>query len=152
MIKPFCIILPEIEKPQRKVRIYSNVKYALRLERRGMCLTVVYIFQIQFREKVLWTAITLFIFLVCCQVCKSKSFSIVCIYEVVWIYFNFKFNLRFCFPFQGEPQLLISPIIIQTLSILYISIIYILLSLGYIGVWHMIFVKFVLNGTGLLEK
>jgi len=25
-------------------------------------------FQIQFREKVLWTAITLFIFLVCCQV------------------------------------------------------------------------------------
>ena len=24
--------------------------------------------QIQFREKVLWTAITLFIFLVCCQV------------------------------------------------------------------------------------
>lgn len=25
--------------------------------------------QIQFREKVLWTAITLFIFLVCCQVC-----------------------------------------------------------------------------------
>lgn len=26
--------------------------------------------QIQFREKVLWTAITLFIFLVCCQVSK----------------------------------------------------------------------------------
>ena len=25
-------------------------------------------FQIQFREKVLWTAITLFIFLVCCQI------------------------------------------------------------------------------------
>nr|Q25147.1 RecName: Full=Protein transport protein Sec61 subunit alpha [Halocynthia roretzi]BAA05019.1 HRSec61 [Halocynthia roretzi] len=41
VIKPFCIILPEIEKPQRKI---------------------------QFREKVLWTAITLFIFLVCCQI------------------------------------------------------------------------------------
>lgn len=41
IIKPFCIILPEIEKPQRKI---------------------------QFREKVLWTAITLFIFLVCCQI------------------------------------------------------------------------------------
>jgi len=40
-IKPFCAILPEIEKPQRKI---------------------------QFREKVLWTAITLFIFLVCCQI------------------------------------------------------------------------------------
>lgn len=26
------------------------------------------VYQIQFREKVLWTAITLFIFLVCCQV------------------------------------------------------------------------------------
>lgn len=36
-------------------------------------------FQIQFREKVLWTAITLFIFLVCCQVsniCATQSNSI----------------------------------------------------------------------------
>uniref|UniRef100_H2ZA99 Translocon Sec61/SecY plug domain-containing protein n=1 Tax=Ciona savignyi TaxID=51511 RepID=H2ZA99_CIOSA len=41
LIKPFCAVLPEIEKPQRKI---------------------------QFREKVLWTAITLFIFLVCCQI------------------------------------------------------------------------------------
>nr|CAD7416384.1 unnamed protein product [Timema poppensis] len=41
VIKPFCGILPEIAKPERKI---------------------------QFREKVLWTAITLFIFLVCCQV------------------------------------------------------------------------------------
>jgi len=40
-VKPFCAVLPEIEKPQRKI---------------------------QFREKVLWTAITLFIFLVCCQI------------------------------------------------------------------------------------
>ena len=40
-VKPFCSILPEIQKPERKI---------------------------QFREKVLWTAITLFIFLVCCQV------------------------------------------------------------------------------------
>lgn len=40
-LKPFCSILPEIEKPQRKI---------------------------QFREKVLWTALTLFIFLVCCQI------------------------------------------------------------------------------------
>lgn len=31
-------------------------------------LTECFVFQIQFREKVLWTAITLFIFLVCCQV------------------------------------------------------------------------------------
>ena len=29
-----------------------------------------FLLQIQFREKVLWTAITLFIFLVCCQVGK----------------------------------------------------------------------------------
>jgi len=41
MIKPFCAVLPEIQKPERKI---------------------------QFREKVLWTAITLFIFLVCCQI------------------------------------------------------------------------------------
>ncbi|KAF5301940.1 hypothetical protein FQR65_LT19162 [Abscondita terminalis] len=41
VIKPFCSILPEIAKPERKI---------------------------QFREKVLWTAITLFIFLVCCQI------------------------------------------------------------------------------------
>uniref|UniRef100_A0A8C4QCS8 SEC61 translocon subunit alpha 1a n=1 Tax=Eptatretus burgeri TaxID=7764 RepID=A0A8C4QCS8_EPTBU len=41
VIKPFCAILPEVQKPERKI---------------------------QFREKVLWTAITLFIFLVCCQI------------------------------------------------------------------------------------
>ena len=41
LVKPFCSILPEIQKPERKI---------------------------QFREKVLWTAITLFIFLVCCQI------------------------------------------------------------------------------------
>ncbi|XP_037703089.1 protein transport protein Sec61 subunit alpha isoform X2 [Choloepus didactylus] len=41
VIKPFCAVLPEIKKPERKI---------------------------QFREKVLWTAITLFIFLVCCQI------------------------------------------------------------------------------------
>lgn len=40
-MKPFCSILPEIQKPERKI---------------------------QFREKVLWTAVTLFIFLVCCQI------------------------------------------------------------------------------------
>merc|ERR1719206_40931 len=40
-VKPFCSILSEIQKPERKI---------------------------QFREKVLWTAITLFIFLVCCQI------------------------------------------------------------------------------------
>ena len=40
-MKPFCSVLPEIQKPERKI---------------------------QFREKVLWTAITLFIFLVCCQI------------------------------------------------------------------------------------
>merc|ERR1712112_391043 len=41
LIKPFCAVLPEIQKPERKI---------------------------QFREKVLWTAITLFIFLVCCRI------------------------------------------------------------------------------------
>jgi len=40
-VKPFCAILPEIAKPDRKI---------------------------QFREKVLWTAITLFVFLICCQI------------------------------------------------------------------------------------
>lgn len=40
-MQPFCSFLPEVSKPERKI---------------------------QFREKVLWTAITLFIFLVCCQI------------------------------------------------------------------------------------
>lgn len=40
-VKPFCAILPEVQKPERKI---------------------------QFREKVLWTAITLLIFLLCCQI------------------------------------------------------------------------------------
>ena len=52
-VKPFCSILPEIQKPERKI---------------------------QFREKVLWTAITLFIFLVCCQVSQkgAKWFNYLC--------------------------------------------------------------------------
>ncbi|XP_064399121.1 protein transport protein Sec61 subunit alpha [Halichondria panicea] len=40
-LRPFVSILPEVAKPERKI---------------------------QFKEKVLWTAITLFIFLVCCQI------------------------------------------------------------------------------------
>lgn len=41
LVKPFLPILPEVQRPERKV---------------------------QLREKVLWTIITLFIFLVCCQI------------------------------------------------------------------------------------
>lgn len=40
-MKPFCGFVPEVSKPERKI---------------------------QFREKMLWTAITLFVFLVCCQI------------------------------------------------------------------------------------
>lgn len=119
MIKPFCSILPEIGKPQRKVSwtclflasflpfgvpyfvschgirtFYSRAEFEWP-SGFGNALAYVDIFyrgreireddnchweisilmnfffpflQIQFREKVLWTAITLFIFLVCCQV------------------------------------------------------------------------------------
>lgn len=41
LIRPFMVIIPEISNPERKI---------------------------QFREKVLWTMVTLFIFLVCCQI------------------------------------------------------------------------------------
>eukprot|EP00128_Syssomonas_multiformis_P018763 Colp12_sorted_trinity150504_noHs@25030 len=41
LVRPFLSVLPEVAQPDRKV---------------------------QFREKVLWTAVTLFIFLVCCQI------------------------------------------------------------------------------------
>jgi protein transport protein SEC61 subunit alpha len=41
LVKPFMSLLPEVAQPDRKV---------------------------QFREKILWTGITLFIFLVCCQI------------------------------------------------------------------------------------
>lgn len=41
LVKPFCQVVPEIQKPERKI---------------------------QFKEKVLWTAVTLIIFLVCCQI------------------------------------------------------------------------------------
>jgi protein transport protein SEC61 subunit alpha len=57
VIKPFCSILPEIAKPERKI---------------------------QFREKVLWTAITLLIFLVCCQV-----LTFVCTHLNDVLYFNY---------------------------------------------------------------
>jgi len=41
LIRPFMVFIPEISSPERKI---------------------------QFREKILWTAVTLFIFLVCCQI------------------------------------------------------------------------------------
>eukprot|EP00041_Stephanoeca_diplocostata_P006931 m.95950 g.95950 ORF g.95950 m.95950 type:complete len:475 (-) comp16626_c0_seq1:106-1530(-) len=41
LIKPFMVFIPEIQSPERKI---------------------------QFKEKILWTAVTLFIFLVCCQI------------------------------------------------------------------------------------
>jgi len=41
VLRPFVSLIPEVSKPERKI---------------------------QFKEKVLWTAITLFIFLVCCQI------------------------------------------------------------------------------------
>ncbi|KAL5475025.1 hypothetical protein EMCRGX_G027072 [Ephydatia muelleri] len=41
VLRPFIAIIPEVAKPERKI---------------------------QFKEKVLWTAVTLFIFLVCCQI------------------------------------------------------------------------------------
>jgi protein transport protein SEC61 subunit alpha len=40
LIKPFCGFLPEVAKPARKI---------------------------QFREKLMWTGLTLFVFLICCQ-------------------------------------------------------------------------------------
>lgn len=76
VIKPFCAVLPEIQKPERKVsscplffliyicRFCQNLNYLL-----IYVFLFFFLLQIQFREKVLWTAITLFIFLVCCQVC-----------------------------------------------------------------------------------
>lgn len=41
VLRPFIALLPEVSKPERKI---------------------------QFKEKLLWTAVTLFIFLVCCQI------------------------------------------------------------------------------------
>jgi len=41
LVKPFMFVLPEVSAPDRKI---------------------------PFKEKVLWTAITLFIYLVCCQI------------------------------------------------------------------------------------
>jgi len=41
LVKPFCGFVPEVSKPERKV---------------------------QFREKIVWTAVTLLIYLVCCQI------------------------------------------------------------------------------------
>lgn len=76
VIKPFCAVLPEIQKPERKVSLGLLLLKLLDLmlkinhwhcEASTLNLNII-IQQIQFREKVLWTAITLFIFLVCCQV------------------------------------------------------------------------------------
>lgn len=83
VIKPFCAVLPEIQKPERKVQyLLHDDKNSFTLNFINLCMCYVVnavifasmsrcnccVQQIQFREKVLWTAITLFIFLVCCQV------------------------------------------------------------------------------------
>ena len=52
LVKPVLCVLPEVAQPDRKI---------------------------PFKEKILWTAITLFIFLVCCQIplygCKTNKSS-----------------------------------------------------------------------------
>lgn len=78
VIKPFCAVLPEIQKPERRVCIFTFFLSAVTCCDFGNADTFCVLFlgvllQIQFREKVLWTAITLFIFLVCCQVCLLYS-------------------------------------------------------------------------------
>lgn len=68
-----------------------------------LCLTTCTLFyslQIQFREKVLWTAITLFIFLVCCQVSmhiirNRDPFLWYCFDNVVFVPFFLTKNCRF---------------------------------------------------------
>ena len=70
-VKPFCSILPEIQKPERKIQFRLVVELILFLLFLVLCCFLPPILKLIFfvsREKVLWTAITLFIFLVCCQV------------------------------------------------------------------------------------
>ena len=59
MVRPFVSVIPEVSKPERKVMRCLYI---------DSCIPQLLYMQIQFREKVLWTAITLFIFLVCCQI------------------------------------------------------------------------------------
>lgn len=71
-VKPFCSILPEIQKPERKIQ-FRLVVMLIFVVILIIILTLIieggfYSSNLIFREKVLWTAITLFIFLVCCQV------------------------------------------------------------------------------------
>ncbi|CAF96560.1 unnamed protein product, partial [Tetraodon nigroviridis] len=71
VIKPFCAVLPEIQKPERKVFLSfgANVFNMVHNVCASHIIRICFLpSQIQFREKVLWTAITLFIFLVCCQI------------------------------------------------------------------------------------
>lgn len=59
-----------------------------------LCLTTCTFFQslqIQFREKVLWTAITLFIFLVCCQVSIHLMWNLDPFCDIVLIMFSYIF-------------------------------------------------------------
>jgi protein transport protein SEC61 subunit alpha len=56
-----------VTKPERKVSINFGTKI-LESFQNFFFLFFLLSQQIQFREKVLWTAITLFIFLVCCQI------------------------------------------------------------------------------------
>lgn len=62
VLRPFISLLPEVAKPERKVCLLWMVVSI----RNSLVFS-----QIQFREKLLWTAITLFIFLVCCQVMEG---------------------------------------------------------------------------------
>ena len=66
-LAPFIQVLPEISKPERKV-----VLCVLTPCGRAPSWLLFSLTQIAFKEKVLWTAITLFIFLVCCQVCDES--------------------------------------------------------------------------------
>jgi hypothetical protein len=79
-------LVPEVENPDRKVcpaittaphEVQSTAFFSahcVAYTRRPL-LWCPHEPQIQFREKVLWTAVTLVVFLVCCQVCCCRSRS-----------------------------------------------------------------------------
>jgi protein transport protein SEC61 subunit alpha len=78
LIRPVMCVLPEVASPDRKVRQLLTQDFVGRVTMVVIscllgCLHQYISFavvkhQIPFREKLLWTTIVLFIFLVCCQI------------------------------------------------------------------------------------
>jgi protein transport protein SEC61 subunit alpha len=68
LVRPVMAVLPEVSNPEGGQKVCNCLPPVFSTVLRLTCLRAGCCLQIPFKEKVMWTIITLFIFLICCQI------------------------------------------------------------------------------------